>query len=113
MLRLLYDDIDSRYSFSNRNWQQYCFDHLDLIKERSGVNELSPEQQNIFRYRLTGYLKEVGIPVSLKPLVLILNDWSNTYEFVDVKSVRLPDLRFINELYNRYQATINKKINAL
>jgi len=84
-------------------WRQYVLDHIDWLKARIQPTEIQDLLMNQYRYDLERFLRdEVRLQLDVAWIVLLLNDMSCDFEFVQPGTYLIPQDALINSLYHSF-----------
>ena len=100
---------DPIFDNSNKSWYVFLSDHILTIRNGSKLIEISLEDKNTFKDRFQGFLRKVGIDQRLDWLILIINNLTNSSDFVTRDFLYVCDQMFITELYRKYKTSSQLK----
>jgi hypothetical protein len=89
-------------------WIKYVKDHRGVILESVVVQTIPPEKMHPNKYRCSSLLHELGYDEALSWIVIWLNQIDNNRNFIDLVSIKIPDIETIKTLRAQFD-TFNAK----
>jgi hypothetical protein len=90
------------YTSENIDWVKYVHDHYKTIFESCHLDTLDINAHFWEHYRLEDYLREKGYDPNIAWIVFYINQIPSDVEFKDIKSLLMPDMAVIQNLYQSY-----------
>jgi hypothetical protein len=94
---------EGQYYDTDSKWRQFIIDHKLYLKNNSIKRYPSETYLNKYKYDLSGYLRSLNMPASCTWIVRIINDMPTDKEFVNIKSIYVPELPIIKDLFKTYR----------
>lgn len=97
----------NEYADTDAGWRQFVLDHRDELKANADLNLPTPELMSIVAGNPERYLRTISParPISVAWMLYLINDFHCPQEFVGQTVVYVPNLSYIDGLYQRYRTT--------
>lgn len=108
-LNVVIQNLVTRFSKGDRDWEQFVRDHVDVLKANSEPYYVSLEDKQTYAYRLDDWLlKEINYPKDMIWIVELVNQFENHMTFNDIDVVLVPGVEIIRNLRSTFQSNRNK-----
>lgn len=92
------------YGASDGDWVRFIADHRRNIIETASTHLIDNDDKNRFKYSLFEYLQEKQIDTRIMWIVQWLNDLPSQKDFINVSSIIIPNINYIENLYRSYRS---------
>lgn len=87
------------------DWVRFVKDHIEEIKARATIIDISPSLMNVVRYNLSRFLREQRIDTRHDWIVYLINEFNSDVDFIHRAQVLVPSPDHLESLAGLYASS--------